>query len=122
MTIWHKDACHCACGGRYCASNRESVETKSHIDPDQYEDGIKSSRYRKAADAQQASLQGAVRHYYQWTGAELEVAARRELTAGRVAEITGRTIAAVRSKRKQLYKEPKWQKVIGMKPDGTVLT
>src|SRR5258706_15557191 len=44
----------------------------------------------------------ATRHHFEWTGTELEIAAREDLTARQVAGLTGRTISAVRNMRARL--------------------
>jgi len=49
----------------------------------------------------------------QWTGPELEIAARSDLTAQEVALMLGRTLYAVKHARRKL-KEPKWAEVAGL--------
>lgn len=59
-------------------------------------------------------LDRARRHNQQWTGPELELAARRELSARQVAEMVGRTMYAVMSMRHRLEIEPKLQTLAGL--------
>lgn len=61
---------------------------------------------------QDRTRQAATRHRYQWTGPELELANRSELKAREVAEMTGRTLKAVKSMRKRLRDEPKLQALL----------
>lgn len=49
-----------------------------------------------------ASLESAKRHRYEWTGPELEMVSRDDLTASELAEGLGRTVAAVQAMRKRL--------------------
>lgn len=56
----------------------------------------------------------ATRHGYQWTGPELELAARRDLTAAQVAKLTGRTIKAVANMRRKLRDDPKTINLAGL--------
>lgn len=62
---------------------------------------------------QAASADTATRYNYEWTGPELEVAAREDLTAREVATMLGRTIAAVNGKRKKLRTMPRDQWLAG---------
>lgn len=64
---------------------------------------------------QQESLARASRNGYVWTGAELELLATRDdLTRHELAEMLGRTFAAVTLKRAQVKKDPKWMKAAGV--------
>jgi hypothetical protein len=62
---------------------------------------------RKFKRANVASRGQAARHRYPWTGPELEIAARTDLTAAQVAALLGRTIVAVRHARVKLRTDPK---------------
>lgn len=53
--------------------------------------------YRRREQAK--SLEGASNYYKAWTGPELELILRRDLTAPQAAEMLGRTVAAVRRMR-----------------------
>lgn len=59
-------------------------------------------RQRQRAAAQAATLDTASRRRYIWTGPELELAADYSLCAREVAEMTGRTLYAVKTMRKRL--------------------
>ena len=68
----------------------------------------------RAAARQAASLEAVRRYYTQWTGPELELAERWELTASQVAAMTGRTLSAVRNKRDKIRSaDPKTLRVLG---------
>lgn len=69
---------------------------------------------QNAKDLNVESRAEAGRHGYQWTGPELEIAARPDLTAREVAAMLGRTIAAVKAARQKSQHDPKWQRVAGL--------
>lgn len=54
------------------------------------------------------------RHGYQWTGPELEIASRTDLSSQTVSVMTGRTLRAVQSMRDRLRHEPKLQQLAGV--------
>jgi hypothetical protein len=55
---------------------------------------------------QNSTLEKATRHYYRWTGPELELASREDLSAKDVALMIGRSYAAVLSMRRKLHADP----------------
>lgn len=69
-------------------------------------------RYR--AREQEKTTPKARNHGKQWTGPELEIASRPELTATQAAKMLGRTHVAVRAARQKLRREPKWARVAGI--------
>lgn len=52
-------------------------------------------------------------HCQEWTGPELEVAAREDLTESEVAHMLGRTVAAVQSARRDLRVDPRKARLAG---------
>lgn len=62
----------------------------------------------------EASRAGAKRHGYQWTGPEMELAARSDLTAQQAAAVLGRTVVAVNRMRARLGSEPKLMRVVDL--------
>jgi uncharacterized protein YfaS (alpha-2-macroglobulin family) len=79
-------------------------------DPEQY-DRLRQDSQRRHAQAQRASLDTATRYGYQWTGPELEIVCRDDLTAAEMAALLGRTVAAVSTKRKRIHQAepaPSW--------------
>ena len=67
--------------------------------------------------AQDATLAQAKRHGDQWTGPELEIASRKDLTARQVAFMLGRSLSAVRNVRDRLRNDdPKMARIIGPQP------
>lgn len=56
----------------------------------------------------------ATRYGAAWTGPELEIAARPDLTAMDAALMLGRTVKAVRHARSRVRNEPKWAMVAGL--------
>lgn len=69
--------------------------------PDKFEAAINrwKTRQKRMNDE---SRERAHHWHYQWTGPELEIAAREDLTAAEVAALLGRTIAGVRTIRRRL--------------------
>lgn len=63
--------------------------------------------------ANNESLDKATRHNQQWTGPEMEFAARLDLTDRQVAAVLGRTMWAVRTMRKRMRDEPSQQWLAG---------
>lgn len=70
-----------------------------------------SMRWQKERNAE--LLGQAKRHNAQWTGPELEIAAREDLSASQVAEMLGRTLWAVMTMRKRMRVEPSQQWLAG---------
>jgi hypothetical protein len=54
------------------------------------------------------------RHGRMWTGPELEVASRDDLTAEQAAVMLGRTLFAVETARRRLRQEPRYQSLAGL--------
>ncbi|MCW2899003.1 MAG: hypothetical protein JWO67_1268 [Streptosporangiaceae bacterium] len=63
---------------------------------------------------QGATLEKATRSGYQWTGPELELAGRSDLTAKEVALMIGRSFYAVQNARSKLRAEPKVANLAGI--------
>jgi hypothetical protein len=72
---------------------------------------------RRFATAQEQTRETASRHYCQWTGPELELAAREDLSAREVAVMIGRTLAAVQYMRRRLKDDPKTVNLAGIARD-----
>jgi hypothetical protein len=64
---------------------------------------VRSDGERKQAE----SLDRAGRRYYQWTGPELEMLLREDLTNAQLAEALGRTYAAVTQMKTQVRRDPR---------------
>lgn len=71
-------------------------------------------RKRKYLALQEASRSGATRHGAEWTGPELEILARRDLTARQIATMLGRTLGAVNAARSKLNREPRERWLAGV--------
>lgn len=69
---------------------------------------------------QQASLPDAHRSGYDWTGPELEIAARTDLTTRQAAAMLGRTFAATMRARKNLSVDPRKQTLAGVRRGSRV--
>ncbi len=61
---------------------------------------------------------GAHKHYAEWTGPELELAARSDLSASQVAGMIGRSMYAVKHKRRQLLVDPRAEALAGITDDA----
>jgi len=79
-------------------------------------DGSRPARVKRiAARRQGATLEQATRHRFQWTGPELELASRPDLTAVEVAQLLGRSYSAVKTMRSRLKKDPKIVTLAGLR-------
>ena len=58
------------------------------------------------------TLNAAHKHRQQWTGAELDIALRDDLTAREKARRLGRTYMAIKAARYRATTDPKWQAVV----------
>lgn len=86
---------------------------RAKVSRDAYARDPISSKARRRA-LQQDSVEAATRSHYQWTGPELEIALRTDLTAHEAALMLGRTYAAVEAQR-QLHKvDPRKQNLAGL--------
>lgn len=71
------------------------------------------ARLRQAKRRNATSLDSARKHGQQWTGAEMEIASRRDLTDIEVGRMLGRTVSAVMTMRFKIRHDPKYQRVVG---------
>lgn len=91
----HCDACRTAAGaGRRPRTRRETPWT-----------------YKRVQDE---TADHAHRRGYQWTGPELELASRDDLTSSEVARMLGRTYSAVKNKRAALKRDPRATDLAGI--------
>jgi hypothetical protein len=60
-------------------------------------------------EANRKSREAAARHYWPWTGTELEIASREDLTEAQVASMLGRTLGSVNTMRGKLRDDPRLQ-------------
>lgn len=76
---------------------------------------LRGDRNRKRANDELADLAHSTGK--QWTGPELEMASRTDLTARQVAQMLGRTFYAVRHMRKKLRIDPRYINLAGVRID-----
>ena len=76
--------------------------------------GVRARTWAHARRTNAATLDAASRNGHHWTGPELEVAARTDLTARQVATMLGRTMFAVRTQRQKLRNDPKTIRLAGL--------
>ena len=72
---------------------------------------------RNAADLNRRAAEtrpGATHHGEEWTGPQLEIAARPDLTATQAARMLGRTADAVMAARKKIRRDPRTSQVAGI--------
>jgi len=83
---------------------------------------IQSSRRTHDYSEQTATLDAASNRYKEWTGPELEVAARSDLTRKEVAAMLGRTYFAVKAQRYLLNHDPRKDRLAGISGTPKVVT
>lgn len=86
---------------------------RGNLDVDQLDRNRISNRHTTAR-SQNRTLDQAQRRGYQWTGPELEVVLRQDLTAEVAARMLGRTLYAVRGARAKARHDPKWVQLVGL--------
>lgn len=116
-TVAHGAACYANYGCRcdVCvAAAREQNRPALQRYQDAHGEEIAARNTARKRREQSESLASATRYGYQWTGPELEVAARRDLTAAQVAAMIGRTVTAVTKMRQKLRDDPKTINLAGL--------
>jgi len=118
----------------YYQENREKVarqfSDRYKADPDRFRGYARRWRAdnpEKAAKVtrlsqqrlQDASLDGAARSGYEWTGWEMEIAGDTNRSLTEVARVTGRTYAASSRMRHKVLNDPKWMSAAGLRAAGT---
>lgn len=97
----YDDGCHC---GPCTRAKVAEVDRWRTEEPWKFEAAI--DRWRLSAKRRNdASREHAYHWHEQWTGPELEIAARADLTAAQVAAMIGRTIAGVQTARNNMRKD-----------------
>jgi hypothetical protein len=124
----HRAGCRCeacvAANDAHCAEMRTKRKpvVRSHGEGRTYQHGCRceacmaaraAEKLKQQYQYQDASSDKATRHRAEWTGPELEIAARTDLSNREVAAMLGRTFFAVNAKRKQLRSEPRDQWLAG---------
>lgn len=118
--------CECTCRKVGCAVLRPlgagSKGGTSHGTEKRYDAGCRceectkaktdasKDRHRKKNERTMLQAHNRGKH---WTGPELDIAMRDDLTAAEAAAMLGRTYAAVMQARNRCKSDPKWQRVIG---------
>lgn len=98
----YDDGCRC---GRCTTAKTAEVNRWRREAPEKFAAAVDRWRLRDKR-LNDESRDHASRWHEQWTGPELEIAAREDLTAAQVAALIGRTIAGVRTVRQRLRDEP----------------
>jgi len=87
---------------RYRARNPEKASEQSRRWRDANPEEHQAATRRGQKKLNDKLRETADRHHLEWTGVELEIASRPDLTARQVAEILHRTLSAVRNMRQRL--------------------
>lgn len=102
----YQKGCRCElCKAAYAERRKKypSTATRRRPSTEQARSYLDNDRARNAAVRETK----APRNGYQWTGPELEIASREDLTVAEIAEMTGRTLFAVRRMRSRLRVDPR---------------
>lgn len=111
------DRCRCdICVDAFRTWRAENPDKQWHV---QHPEEANKAQRRKLANWQAETLEKAKRHSMQWTGPELELASRNDLTVREIALMLGRSYASVHNMRKKLKSDPKTIMVAGL-PKGPV--
>ncbi len=103
--------CRCdVCVAAAAAANKPNMQKYR----ERHRERVNAVQRAKAQARQARSLETARRYGYEWTGPELELAARKDLTATQVAAMIGRTVAAVMTARRRLKDDPKFINLAGL--------
>lgn len=87
---------------RYRARNPEQAKKQSRRWRDAHPEEQQALTRRNTKKLNDELRETAERHRLEWTGVELEIATRPDLTSRQVAEILHRTLSAVRNMRRRL--------------------
>lgn len=91
---------------------RAAVVTREKVD-EEFRTKMRRRADRIKARTNRKTLETATRNGQQWTGPELEIACRPDLSARQAAEMLGRSFYAVKHARQKIT-EPKWAEVAGL--------
>ena len=107
---------------RWGKANRDKTRAwnrrQYHANPEKY----RASNRRREKLVNDVSRESASHHGEPWTGPQLELAARDDLTAVQVAPMLGRTVAAVRMMRAKLREDPKIIMLAGLDDPADAMT
>ena len=99
--MWHTRRCRCDVCVEAMREYRRAEARRNPMPPERLESGLAGIKAR-ARQAQAESLKSATRNGSRWTGPEMELVAREDLTVTQVAAMTGRTYNAVSNARQAL--------------------
>lgn len=114
------EGCECVCGKLACASVRGG---RTHGARSTYRAGCRCADCTAAADKSAHerykrrladTLPTATKSGQHWTGPEMEVAMREDLTVTEIAKMLGRTYKAVAARRALCRSDPKWANAAGV--------
>jgi hypothetical protein len=115
LTGYTNDGCRCeTCAESFRVYRAANPEKRYHV---RHPEEAAEANRRNVTKWQAETLEGATRYGMEWTGPELEVAARSDLTAREAALMIGRTYASVKTMRKKLAADPKTIQLAGIPRD-----
>jgi hypothetical protein len=118
------DRCACTCGKLFCSSRRDRpVERRPHGNAARYKAGCRceectaaeTTRTNMLKEARQSrTLDSTKKGGQMWTGPELEIATREDLTIEQAAVKLGRTYRAVQNMRRKCRQDPRKMYLLGV--------
>lgn len=112
LTGYTNDGCRCeTCAESFRVYRAANPEKRYHV---RHPEEAADANRRNVTKWQAETLEGATRYGMEWTGPELEIAARSDLTAREAALMIGRTYASVKTMRKKLAADPKTIQLAGI--------
>jgi hypothetical protein len=99
---------------RWSAANPEKRHEQARLRYAADPEGARRRRRASQAASQANTIATAQRQGYVWTGPELEVAARTDLTVEQAALMLGRTYNAVASARARIRTDPRYDRLAGL--------
>jgi hypothetical protein len=99
---------------RYRAANRDAVSERDRRRKAANRERDNERDRRRRATVQAETTDAARRHGYVWTGPELEIVARDDLTVKQIALMLGRTYTAVEKARERIRRDPRADFLAGL--------
>lgn len=90
------------------------------VHPPEYLERLKRQTRERLTAQQRDSIPNASNHYKEWTGPELEMLLRKDLTAANLATILGRTLHSVTKMRRKVLRDPRKLSLAGLANSATV--
>jgi hypothetical protein len=118
----HCKECSSESGRRWRKAHPDKVREASRRYYAAHPEKAREKVRRRMAQDYAVTRDSARHHYEMWTGPQLEIAAREDLTARQVAVMTGRTLYAVYSARHRLREDPRIISLAGLDDPADAVT